>query len=407
MIEREQPILEIGSEKKTATFETTQEFVGKAIKEGAHLIKPSTMSEKTWIRIRNIIGAYAGSPASLEQVAGVTPGIDRKAQEWTNDRLTRERIRQIFKIGIVCLYENSSANLQAGIPKEGLGFDKPLSLQNRIKGSLAHGGLSSMLKDAIQQDASISELKDIAGGQIRLNTARKTLQSWGIDTSYLRTALDSNTPEKALQTETDDQKLQELFGKITIWFYRVYVKGENPLLIPIKNLLKEGGYHMVTHKGEYNLFIEVLERSNIPTGLLKKEIKSGPQKGELIYRFILARHKQRALEALEREPVLGKFLENPVQQVSGPKTAIPTTYEFKNPKRFQSCATTFFKATGKHFGSELRSRAKFRDLLDQNCPVPIFRQRSGGYYCHVSYEKALIEYFRKKWGQIGDGPEKD
>ena len=98
------------------TFQTL-EFLETAIKEGAHLklpeVKKGKISPEQWIRQRNILGIYFGSPAVLSDIS--------RMYGFTN----KERPNKLLKTGIKHLWQNCSKKTQREFPESGLGTGKP------------------------------------------------------------------------------------------------------------------------------------------------------------------------------------------------------------------------------------------------------------------------------------------
>ena len=94
-MEKEQRIGAV--QQETKGFAKTQVFLRTALAEGAHLKIPfwiarggyiGYISEEVWVRQKNIIGVYFGSPASLEDIGRIY-GV------------TRERISQLIEKGML------------------------------------------------------------------------------------------------------------------------------------------------------------------------------------------------------------------------------------------------------------------------------------------------------------------
>jgi len=318
-------------------LEKTLAFLKIAIAEGAHLNlrKPKKISEDNWVRMRNIISFYFGSSIKETELAS------KKRY-----KRTKERIRQIIKERISYLWKNCSTETQLLFPLDKIALVKPYSRTVETK----------------RPQLRISENQQLA---IKLAKA------------------------------TDKAEIQELLKQVRFSFYETYTRGEKPLLIRFKDL--NVGFHPGCKS--YQLFLQVLRDSGIPTGQLIRTVRSGPQKGSIQnYYFIAAQNQQEAREVLLASPILTKFLENPVRQVAGPPEAtLPTTWQLHKKANADFIPISrIFAELGVYFARNTRFRST--DFFT-DCPVPIFSYRRSNFFSEDKTE-VMKEYITRRLEEL-------
>jgi len=293
-------------EQQAKGFAKTQAFLREALAEGAHLKIPfwirhdgytGHVSEKQWVRQKNIVGIYFGSPASREDI-GRSYGV------------TRERISRVIKQGVLHLWQNSTPEIQATFPFEELALNKPLSQRSREKASLAGGGTSILLKEEIKTGRSVKQIQEggvLSGAQIF--HSRRVLRTWGIEVPYTNTSKFQNIElEKRLRAAEKDEEKQNLLGKVKRNFYHSHLAGEDPVLMPIGTLIREAGLTQGFQNRNLPIFLGALRNIKFPMGEIVKKYtaKTGDEKPQT-YRFILAKDKERAKQIPLADPNLQRF----------------------------------------------------------------------------------------------------
>ncbi len=198
--------------------------------------------------------------------------------------------------------------------------------------------------------------------------------------------------QKLRDNSLSDREAQELLNQVRIWFYDVYTKGENPLLIPIASLTYRLGYH--PSLGDISQFIKSARAAGISSGHITKEVKSGPQKGIQDYYFIAAIHKDRVREAFEKDPSLQRFKENPVSQVGGPDAKLPTFWQLRPKQQLFRSPFHIFQELGISWGQY--NHFNKGEIFNSDCPVPVFRIRHGNLYYPLDQEETLRVYIQEK-----------
>ena len=134
-------------ESQLYAHKITHDFLKAALAGSNHQTQPQTKhSAKTWVRNRNIIGCYFGSPASKTELA-------------ERYQISRERIRQIIKKGVSCLWQNCSAQTQQLYPLVEIPLNKPESQRSKEKRSLALGGTSFKIALALKDGKTLAEIQ--------------------------------------------------------------------------------------------------------------------------------------------------------------------------------------------------------------------------------------------------------
>lgn len=280
-----------------------REFLKAVIANGAHLKKPERLTEETWIERRSITAIYFSSVARYEKLGLIY-------------NLSRERIRQI--IG------ETLTDFHLALPdpvKDQFPLHEILSSQGKTKDRQYKAlleGKYNRLVELLEEGLDITQLAD----RLKLNeqlVKRRLLFLKGLGLKipeFPRKGVDVKKLLAQLQDQSlHDAKVQQLLDQVTSSAYSVGTLGDNPILIPVVKVASEAGFHSIARNGPK--FTQALKDAKIPLGILKREVKTGPQKGTLNYHFIASHHKERARQILLGDPNLKRFLENPVSQIRG------------------------------------------------------------------------------------------
>lgn len=282
---------------KEDKFNNTIVFLRTAIAEGAHLKRPDKTPEEAWVRQKNIVGIYFGSPAALEDL-GRMYGV------------TRERIRQLVKKSMEHLWLSCLPETQALFPFGELELRKPLTQKSRERISEAHGGKSVLINRELQAGKSIREIQKEKGiSRQQIKGSRHVLREWSTAVPFFRTPHSQNLElEKNLKNAEKDQEKQEVLSQVKRRFYQDHVKGENSLLIASTNIALEAGLSLGFQRQNRRIFIESLKNVGFPMGEITEKRMSRTGK-EMIatYHFILARDKERAKRIVLSDPNLQRF----------------------------------------------------------------------------------------------------
>lgn len=317
---------EANAAQKPKDFAKTIKFVEDALGEGAH--------EKVPERSLDVTLTYLLSPTDIS--------LKKTGKIFS---ITSERARQIRNQTMSDLWQNSSASTQTRLPWEEIKLN--LNKPRKIK------------------PMRVKEMKE------RPVLKRKKLA------------------DDLKNAKTYEEK-QKLFNLITRFIYYKFVKGNNPILIGVKTLAAEAGYHMRTSE-DY-----VLVRNTIIAVVPVGEIPANRTAGKIYsYHFILAVDVDKAKETLHNNKDLDPFLKHPVVQILGPKEdQLPSTYLLKSFGRFNKLLFQLEINPG-----EQRLKV-IKWLIAQNdCPAQVY-YHDGKLYYHLSQEADLQNYIEKKMQEI-------
>ncbi len=219
--------------------------------------------------------------------------------------------------------------------------------------------------------------------RVRPEAGREQILSPRIDHSYLF---------ERLSSVTTDDGAEFFLGKVTRQFYRIHVKGENPLLTSVKELLRQEGYHP-NPRSDYASFYEVIENLGIPLGKMPMEMKNGPQKGTVFYHFVLAKDAERVISGWARKTELQKFKESSVKHLE-------TTEGGEVPNTRELVDYGYVGGVAKRLKIPFTNRSKIRreDLL-KGCPVSISIYDERFRY-PKSREQELEEFLERRYDEL-------
>lgn len=360
----------------------TRQFLKAVLTEGVHLKTPDTLSAESWIRTRNILGVYLISTSSLAELGNIY-GIGR------------ERVRQVISSGLRYLWLNSPHSLQQRFPIGDLSVRKPGTDWSRINTFLIKRGLGTKIIEALERGENIEQIAaSLQISDFNIYNYTNLLKELGIAKLPKTEAKEQNKnlSEQLQNTSLNDTEVQLLLNKLSRSFYNRFITRSPPVIsLSLRDILRECGFHYKF--GQEQLFIQALEDAGIPLGRVESEVKSGPQKGIRNYYFIVSWHRERTRQALLENSNLQQFFENPVVQLCGEATDLPTAWQLLKKKGFDSLGP-FFSEFGIYFGRN--SNFKFDAFITPDCPVTIFKLKKGGYFYPVSQEQTLREFIQQR-----------
>lgn len=398
------------SKHKNSSYEAiVMPFLRDAIQEGAHKIKPESLSEDRWSRQRNIGGIYIGSPAiykDLTKLAGlyrVPPELRTVTTELRE--VTTEQIRQIFKSFLINLWNNCSPELQEQYTlNDILTARKPWSQKSRERSSASQGGAS--LKIKAQVESGITDIDNISTNteiskQVVRKLARGTLKDWGISIPIPRKEYASykKTLEQ-LEEETDDKKIQELLDQLP--YHAVLAdmgkKKEASLFRSLLTLSREAGFH--PKNNETHFFETSLRTAGVPI-TRKDRVVDRTKQHVGAYYILLSRHKDRAMQVLKEDQYLQRFLRNPVKIICGATNGMKNENLLTTTKLIKKQSYEVVGKVLKELGiitGGTRSRIRYSDIFTPECSVPIYCYRQHYYYPVDQEEKLKLFIVNKLKG---------
>lgn len=375
--------------EKIYAYPRTRDFLLAAIAEGAHLnpILRRNATEDTWIRQRNMIGAYFASDATHQSLADIY-GV------------ARQRIFQIIRHGVVNLWRSSSPELKQLYPFESIPLNKPESLADHLaRSSRSVNSLMVKVLAGLEAGKSLAQIKqkeDLTGDQIA--DVRIRTRKLGIEIPYqakMRSPAERKRLVGRLSQATDKTLVRTLFREVRLPFCRNHSRGEDRCFVTVTNLAREAGYYF--RNTEANQFVRPLQKADIPIRSFRRRLKRGKNKGLIQrYYFITRPFEEQSKQIYQHTKKLDKFKQNPVTQIAGPKTdRLPTTTDFVREKDYRTVGK-LFRQTGLQI-PRVHNSFEDTDFFNPNCPVPLFRvggkSRRSHYACYpVDQEEVL-----RKW----------
>lgn len=346
-------------------FDITRRFFQRALRESAHQAQtPRRKGENL-----EIVRQYLETEDTLREI-GNRYGITGEA--------VRLRIRQ----ELVALWLNCSNRTQRLFPPE--------YIRLRKQGLLRRSKIGIALARMLAEGKTIAEIREEIGVS-RLHYARQILKRQGIEVpSFRPTKFYQELAGKLAWPNLSDAQIQELLSQVTPGFLEADRRRGYPLLTPARHLISGCGFYY--RNSEAQRFINSLKAASIPVGETSFVVKS--KSGEITQRhyFIAVRHTERARQALEDDPNLEKYRHNPVQQICGPQSELPTIWQLMKKRGYIPTGQVFAE-----LGIRVRGRARIKqkDILTSEYPVPIFRTSWGGFFCRREDIEVLKDIVRK------------
>lgn len=324
-------------------------FIEGAVGEGVLDIKGFPISE----RDQNIALVYYLN----EDITGAEVG--KAFPKPSGEALSRERIRQISNEFLEEVRGHASPQLQSSHPLSELLARRLLPLRET----------GTLIKDMVEIGAAPKEISRKVG-TVTLGNARATLGRRGVEIPLIHISYEDLKAK--IEAEADDMKLQEILDKLTMAYFQYNVRrriqAAEKVVVSLTFVLREAGFYPQRH---LSTFAEKLKEKGIP---VRRYNHAKGSKPEIIYWFVFGKHKERVIDALENDPDLQRFRENPVKLICGEfEGEMPTTTDAyrKRSKKYGTNLTRIIQeATGHHIAS--RGRLRVSDFL-RGCPVPVFK----------------------------------
>lgn len=189
-------------------------------------------------------------------------------------------------------------------------------------------------------------------------------------------------------------KLQQALDNISSRELRQHIRNNRGQFVYLGSILREAGFHIGGRSS--SLFYKTVSDSGIPIRKLEVgvQIKNGKHYPQA-YDVVCAEHEEEIVKILKRNPETQKFMENPVQQVRGPKQdLLPSSHDLKK-KDFRSVRVLLRKV--RILVSKTRTIGK---LLPPDCPVPVVAYRGRTYHYRKDQERELKAFLRKRRKEI-------
>lgn len=282
----------MGKEGLVLAYEKKLAFIQAAIAEGALSQVPPRTKPEQWEKQQDIGITDAFGDQSLKALGIIFQGNREKP-------LTGTRIRQLSKIFLRNIWNNSSSELQACNPLEEILSRKQKARENS---SRARGGKSIGVRELVEGGTTDpKKIQNTLGlsSQV-LTNVRTTLKGWGVTVPLARELRDEAF--ERIRKEDDDKKLQELLDNLPREQLRKKLYGaKSGLFASVSKTAREAG--LTFRNTHARTIAETLRNAGIPVRSFV--VKS--EKRELRYWVILAKHRQRAIEIINTNPDLRRF----------------------------------------------------------------------------------------------------
>ncbi len=378
-------------------------FLTKALELGVHLKTPQVkqLTPSVWERMVDMVVLYAfgkndrqNEPLerkfSMAEIGKILPARE--------GYLTRERVNQLIKKGLIYLYQNSPDDLKQQYPDLLDQVEREHDFMVRPRG--ATRAVAGVVLTGTTHQNLIS--RGFSGQYLEI--ARKILAEYDLSVPYKEgTNKYKKLVEdlKALTGQEEKEQIKQILDSINRYFYQRYREEFETYCLTIADLCQKAGLHRSLKKGHHGLVLAVLDDLGIAYGEIAIRMKSRKQKGSGRINFILAVCEQQAIARLTEDERLKPLMESPISQISGQKRdQLPTTEQLEGKKGYESVGV-FLKELGlPAIGG--RNRITAQQWLD-GCPVAVFIRRSGrnrNHYYPTDQKGQLESFFKSRYQQL-------
>lgn len=233
--------------------------------------------------------------------------------------LTREDIRQLNHKFLNNIHKNSPPELQAQYSRETIPDRKPLTQKSRERSSKARGGLTLRVKELIAQ--GIVDPEQIKNTLVisahDLARIRRVLKKWGINIPPTTKSTIKEIFVKKIETEGDDEKLQEFLDSLPINALRGFLGGDSSheTLTTVSVIARKKGFRF--HNRHVRSIAEKIKITGIPIRQIVSSFENGKILSSYYVVYAKPKHAERIAEILRNDPDLQRFRENPVKLICG------------------------------------------------------------------------------------------
>ncbi|MDO8621370.1 MAG: hypothetical protein Q7R31_03800 [Candidatus Levybacteria bacterium] len=378
----------MNKERLPLCHQKTVEFIERAVGDG--VFQRLSASE----RDQNITFVYNLGEPVLDDLGKMTKITGRRRP------VSREAIRQINKKVLREAYEKSSEIRKQQYPFENLELSKPLPRKSREKISWSRRGLSWKISEFVRR-TGITDPKEIAK-RLKISThkvsyARRVLRGWEI-TIPLAIARYRDFAKK-VKSEKDNKKLQTILDSYTtgslVGFVNRHRHDKERILISLSTALREEGFYPSVKS--IKDFAEKVKTKGIPIRSCDTKRKVKFKYKQILY-VVFPGHAKRIIKALENDPNLQKFKENPIKQMCGITDIIPTIKALLKKNKYGSLEKLASEVLG--FRPSGFSKVKLADLL-KGCLVPVFKYTTKStWFYPLDKAKKLKSFIAKRYREI-------
>ncbi|OGG11714.1 hypothetical protein A2Z00_03660 [Candidatus Gottesmanbacteria bacterium RBG_13_45_10] len=346
----------------------------------AYKIIPGHLTREKWNRNLLITAHYFLQPKTLAEI-----GQSRGATPETP--LTSEGIRQIVAKTVAHLWANHTKHDYKEFPIKQFPLDRRFDPHGRFGRHLSEITLGIL--ESAEHGATYEELRTIATST-QLGVVRKGAgRLRHVNVPFSPAIERGKRLEKDLPDAIDNTEIRNLLDEIkSPALYEKLHQSSHRIILTVSAVARKHRYYV--KESEITRFVQALDEAKIPFGSIERTVQSGPHKGTIQRRyFIAAQHFDRAGDAFRTNPELNEFTKNPVMQLKTrsaaiPIDALPTLWQLQKHKDGYRSLKKLADRLDIH-------RGQYAELMNENCPVTIFRGRITHYY-HERDEEALAEY---------------
>lgn len=202
------------------------------------------------------------------------------------------------------IHNNLPPELQAQYPRASILDRKPLTQRYKERNSASKSLLTIRIRDIVLDKEGkqiITDSREIAlrlkVSQGAVSARRKTLEGWGITIDKI--VAPYNDFAEKVENEDDDKKLQRILDDLPdvsiIGFLKYFKDGA---IRTVSKVIREAGFHPEQRDIKKH-FIKTLSEAGIP-------VRDPSSKDKVRhYWVILSKHKDRIIEALNKDSALG------------------------------------------------------------------------------------------------------
>ena len=326
----------------------------------------------------NTAQTYLFGDGSLKEVGGfyeMTPG-------WAH-RQIKAGVRQML-----------GAVPQTGLRPETLNFKKPRSDRLRDNESLARGGVTVGIREALKGGATYDELKAMGYTSLQLGGVRKRLAERQQPTVVPRSIRDwGPTLELLADPQTDRVVVCKLIKDVTHSVYQMHPEA----FVALSEVARGAGLYPRSQSNDISFIANYLEMQNEPVGDTLFEVKSGKQKGLLQHNFFTLKRYQEEIQLqllFAEGPRFDKMRQAPIRIIGPMPEKMPSTADFVGRSvkgvtiREYSGVFGSLSSYGMKVPNQLRSlKTNLKDLIGPNPPVSVFLKRDRFFVANVDRQE--------------------
>lgn len=307
--------------------------------------------------------------------------------------VTKERVRQIVDETLKSLYEHAPLAVKEKYLPKSLATRKNKTTEQKMRLSLARGGKSVKVAEALAEHQSVKQISEQFGG---LAGSRTILKGWGLDLPYVQ----EPTVEKFSGLGDGDLKprgTQSLLNQVdSHGQYRTLLKAG--LVFNLTSTARRAGLFACGR--DIARICEALDVNGVPRARVihSRNQKVGKKVNVAWYHYIAAKDEARAIAALESFACLEDLRTNPVTVIGNSgRHEIPTTTQLRNHERYEHIGNLIKEMIGRQFQNN--NGVTIPDFLEETTARAY--SCTSGYYFAKEDRDELVSYLAPKLAELG------